>query len=113
MGTVYQDTPCLQQVPTRKLADWEARVPVDNVGGGVGQLVGGGAGQQHHGGRHLPGGELPCPGRLPLQRTRSPKVEEVLLSAARELFARVEREWLGSPLFDGAVNFKHGMCASV
>ena len=42
----------------RKLADWEARVPVDNVGVGVGQLVGGGVLQQHHGGGHLPGRRL-------------------------------------------------------
>ena len=39
----------------RKLADWEARVPMDNVGVGVGHLVGGGVLQQHHGGGHLPG----------------------------------------------------------
>ena len=39
----------------RKLANWEARVPVDNVGVGIGQLVGGGVHQQHHGGRHLSG----------------------------------------------------------
>ena len=34
---------------------WYARVPVDNVGGDVGELVDGGDGQHHHGGGHLPG----------------------------------------------------------
>ena len=28
-------------------------------------------------------------------------------------FARVEPEWLGRPLFDGAVNFRHGLDARV
>ena len=35
-----------------------ARVPVDNVGVGVGDLVGGGVLQQQHGGGHLPGSRL-------------------------------------------------------